>query len=181
LVVRGKGEEGDLAGGSVGAPQQLSVVHDAGADAGPHSDDGERAQVLGSPLPLLTYGSEVDVVVEDDLGAECLLQGCAEVERPALSDVPGVVHGGAVGGDDAGDGHPHDGRYTRREGGAGGDPPHKGHHLPCDRAAANRRGRFTGLGQHPPTRVSQRDADVAAADVHADPDAGPVRHLVQGG
>ena len=147
LVVRGEGEEGDLAGGSVGAPQQLALMHDPSAHAGAHSDDGERPQVLGSPLPLLTDGCEVDVVVEDDLRSQRLLQGRTEVERSALSDVPGVVHGGAIGVDDAGDGHPHDGRDTRPRG-------------PCRRSPAGRGSRpaVRSRGRPPPRSASRVSA-----------------------
>ena len=50
-----------------------------------------------------------------------------------------------------------------------GTLPHEAHHLPRDRAPARRGGGLTELGDHPATRVGQRHADVAAADVHAIP------------
>ncbi len=164
----GHGQEADLAGAAADAPAQPAVQDDGGADAVAEPDEDEVVPPPGGAGPVLGPPGEVDLVLQDHLGAWQLAQGGEEVGVPG-----GQVAGGlepAGGGVDQSGGADGDGVQVRDLGPAGGveqdtHDPFGGGAVAGVVVGTGVLDHEVGGGQGPPGQVGDDQGDPAGADV----------------
>ncbi len=158
---------GDLAGRAAGATQQLAAGHDAHAQAGAHGDIGKIVDATRPAKPAFTQGGDVDVVLDDHIGAKTTPQQADHIDPVEFRDVRRKLNRAGRRLDHAWRPEHHQPDPIGRDAGVRRQARGERQNLRDDRLPAPRRRGFGTFRDHGAGQVRDRHAQLTAAQVDA--------------